>query len=377
MTKGTCGCPSARYAIVYQDGKRQKWSTVSRSKKEAEKKLAFVMAEIHQGIYKELKTDCFRNFSENWLSTVVEPNVKPRTFRSYRDILKLHLNPVFGDHYLQQINQEGIQKFLAQCIKENKLAPRTANYFIMLLKMILRYAMRIGYLRINPAEYIKKLKEEKMEPEFLRPDEFQKLLKHSYEPYKTLFAVAIATGVRQGELLALRWGDIDWHNNTIHVKRTLYWKENRSMEKEPWIFGPPKTPKSVRVIDMTPKLREILQIHRIKTYVNPHDLIFCTRNGAPMDAKSMVSQTFNPALDRADLRRVPFHALRHTNVSVRIANNEHIKYIQLQLGHASIQMTMDLYGHWLPRTDQKYENGRDDIVFGISCNEPLSSSLKM
>ena len=87
-----------------------------------------------------------------------------------------------------------------------------------------------------------------------------------------------------------------------------------------------------------------------------------------------MSQILHPALDRAGLRHVPFHALRHTNASIRIANGEHPKYIQLQLGHASIQMTMDLYGHWFPRTDQKYEHGRDNIVFGVSPT-PESSDI--
>jgi len=207
----------------------------------------------------------------------------------------------------------------------------------------------------------------------LRPDEIQLLLKHADEPYRTLFLTAILTGMREGELLGLQWGDIDWHHGVIHVQRSLYWYhrhelvEHNEQDGVAFRFSTPKSPNAIRTIDLTPKLKEVLELHRLTCPAGPDDLVFCTKNGTPLNPHNMYNREFLPTLTRAGLRRIRFHDLRHTYTTLMIAQGENVKYIQRQLGHASIQTTLDTYGHLLPDTKERRVGERLDAqVFGMS-----------
>ena len=173
--------------------------------------------------------------------------------------------------------------------------------------------------------------------------------------------------MRRGELLGLQWGDIDWDNNVIHVRRSLFRHNKEELnggEKQLWRFSTPKSKRSIRTVDLSPKLRGALELHRLGCSVSPHDLVFCTSNGEPIDANNMVNREFLPALSRAGLRRVRFHDLRHTHTALLIAQGAHVKFIQSQLGHASITTTLDRYGHLLPEARHGAGERLDAMVFG-------------
>lgn len=371
---GTCQCRFAKYYIVYLFGQKQKWEAVSRSKREAENRLAERMGEIQGGTYREIKKQIFKEFSAQWLRDYVSSRVKPSTLRSYTGLVEKHLDPFFGNFLLNRIEPQHIQSFIAETIREKKLSPRTVNYLVMVLKMMFKQAKLWRLLRENPAENISRVRQEQQEMDFLSPEEIRLLLQHSDEPFRTLFLVAILTGMRRGELLALQWGDINWPSNVIHVKRSLFWYINDEVEEERrWIFSSPKSRKSIRTVVMSPKLREALQIHRINGAVNPHDLVFCTKRGTPLDPDNMIKQQFHPALDRAELRRIRFHDLRHTYTALLIAQGAHAKFIQSQLGHASIQTTLDRYGHLMPETHVGVGEQLDHQIFSKSDNEKVTA----
>jgi len=214
----------------------------------------------------------------------------------------------------------------------------------------LNHAKSLRYITFNPVEEIKPFPLEHKEMDFLIPSEISSLLKHASEPFKTLFLMAILTGMRRGEILGLQWGDIDWNSNTIFVRRSLYWlmkKESQGSEQR-WRFLEPKSKRSKRAIVMSPKLKEALEIHRLKAIEGSYDLVFCNKEGSPVDPDNMVKREFNSTLRFAGLRKIRFHDLRHTYCSLLISQGENIKFIQNQLGHASIQTTIDRYGHLLP-----------------------------
>ena len=243
----------------------------------------------------------------------------------------------------------------------------------VLLKLTLKHARQWGYLRENPAQDIRPVRVEPKEMDFLRPDEIQLLLKNSDEPFRTLFLTAILTGMRRGELLGLQWGDIDWHNNTIHVRRTLYcYSKAELTEREAaqkWQFSSPKSSRSIRSIEMSPCLREALEFHRLQCPASPYNLVFCAKEGKPILAENMVKREFLPALTRAGLRRIRFHDLRHTYTTLLIAQGENPKVIQSQLGHASIETTFDRYGHLLPESRRQIGTKLDAQVFGAGKNQ--------
>jgi len=172
----------------------------------------------------------------------------------------------------------------------------------------------------------------------LRAWELRLLLDHARPKYRTLFLCAILTGMRQGELLALHWNCVDFASMQIRVRRSLYKGS----------FVEPKSAKSRREIDVAPILAQAL---RELSSRFAGELVFPQPNGKPMNPSNLINREFNPTLKRASLRHVPFHSLRDSYAALMIWAGHHPKYIQAQMGHASIKMTMDLYGHLMEETN--------------------------
>lgn len=377
-TSGTCDCSGAQYYIIYPVGRRRKWEPAGQSKKNAEKLLTQRLSELHRGIYREIKKTGFSEFVDQWLRDFAGTRIKVSTYRSYSRLLKLHLKPYFKDYLLSQIEARDIQRFIAskanETDKKKKLSGRSINYLIMVLKMMMKCAKQWRLLHENPAEGISRVRQEHKEMDYLKPDEALKFLKPLREPYRTLFLTAILTGMRRGELLGFQWGDINWVDNLIYVRRSLYWrlKSETGKDSHRWVFSPPKSVRSIRAITMSPKLREALEIHRIKGAVSPQGLVFCTPEGTPMDPDNMV-KIFKESLTTAGVRHIRFHDLRHTYTALLIAQGAHAKFIQTQLGHASIQTTMDLYGHLMPQMYEGVGEKLDQQIFSASANEKVAA----
>ena len=377
----SCKHTNVHYSIVYSVGKKSKWEAVKGNKKDAERLLTERQAQVYQGTYRELKPTLFRDFSEKWLRDYAEGAVKPLTLRSYRGLIRTHLNPAFGSLALTQITPDRVVSFMSVCRQQKGLSPKTVNHLLTVLKTMLSHAEEWGLLRKNPAQKIRNYRVESKEMAYLEPDEIRLLVESADEPYRTLFLTAVLTGMRQGELLGLQWGDIDWHHQAIRVHRSLYWQSKEELasgngsQKPSWRFSTPKSSQSIRTIVMSPKLKEALELHRLTCPVSPDDLVFCTPNGGPIDANNMVKREFFPALSGAELRKIRFHDLRHTYTALLIAQGAHAKFIQSQLGHASIQTTLDRYGHLLPGVQHGVGERLDAVVFGSTNPEKAAKEI--
>jgi integrase len=360
---------------VYWVGKRQKWEAVGRNKKDAERRLVDVLSRLHDGTYQPAKPITFDEFSGQWLRNYAEGAVKPSTLRRYRGFITHYLNPAFGSLPLTAITPETVQQYMSRAPQEHGAAPRTVNHSLVLLKLMLKHAKQWRYLRENPAQEIRRLRVEAQEMDYLKPEEIRLLLQHADEPYQTLFLTAVLTGMRRSEVLALQWGDIDWTSSVIRVRRSIFWytlKELNGAQVSRWHFMEPKSKRSMRTLVMSPNLREALELHRLSAPVSQHDLVFCTKQGGPIDPRHLVEREFLPTLSRAGLRRVRFHDLRHTYTALMIAQGANIKFIQSQLGHASIQTTLDRYGHLLPEVQRGVGERLDAAVFGQSDGDVLN-----
>ncbi len=176
------------------------------------------------------------------------------------------------------------------------------------------------------------------EKDFLRTQELRLFQDHASPNLRTFFLCAILTGMRQGELLALHWDCIDFASMQIRVRRGLY----------KGAFIEPKSASSRRDIDMAPMLAQALRESPSRF---AGDLVFPQANGKPMNPNNLRSREFKPTLRRAGLRDLPFHSLRDSYAALMIHAGHHPKYIQAQMGHASIRMTLDLYGHLMEETN--------------------------
>jgi integrase len=185
----------------------------------------------------------------------------------------------------------------------------------------------------------------------LTPPEIRRLLDAADEPVRMLILCAVLTGMRRGELLGLRWEDVDLEGHRIFVRSAL-WRGK---------FVTPKSRRSRRTIDLAPTLRATLA--RLSSRFQG-GLVFCNADGSPIDPDNFARRDWARVLRRAELRRIRFHDLRHTYASLLIAQGAHPKYIQAQLGHASIQTTLDRYGHLMPDAHAAEARKLDCLVFG-------------
>ena len=327
------------YSIKYRlpDG-RQKLEKIGSNKKEAERALAKRIDAINGGTYKELRESTFAEFSEKWLAHV-EPRLKPSTYDGYKRYVEGHLIPAFGKYPLRALNAGLIQAWADEKLAE-RLAPKSVNNLMVVLKKALKDAVTWGYLATNPATEVRRVPVPHKEMRALSAGEVKRFLAAAEPAYWLLFAVAVFTGLRRGELIALKWGDVDWEAGRLSVRRSL-WK-GRYMD--------PKSRRSIRRVDLAPQVLEALREARPDGNGDSikDQLIFSSSNGQPLEPDNLIKRRFLPALERAELPRIRFHDLRHTYASLLIQAGEHPKAIQQALGHASIQTTLDTYGHLLP-----------------------------
>jgi len=206
----------------------------------------------------------------------------------------------------------------------------------------------------NPAYKVKKLQIPHNEMRILNKQEALKALstaKDFYPDFYPLLFTALSTGLRRGELIALTWDDISWESNRIRI--------NKSFHKNK--LTTPKTTNSIRNVEMSNNLKKILQ--EWKEYCPKSDLklVFPNQSGNFLDANNMVKRRFHYTLKLAGLNRIRFHDLRHTYASLLISQNLPVKFIQGQMGHSSVKVTIDRYGHLMPDVYQKGIDALDNI----------------
>lgn len=229
-------------------------------------------------------------------------------------------------------------------------APGTISNALTPFVEMLGHAVEWEYLQANPAVGVKRPRVEHREMNVLDAIQTRTLLEHMRAEFRIFVLVAATTGIRRGEVVGLRWRDVDWTNRRLWIRRTITRKGT---------VQEPKTRGSVRAIAMTPTLATALREHRMRSpFKGEEAWVFCTSKGTPLDADNVVRREFKPALRRANLPDVRFHDLRHGLVSMLIAQGEHPKLISEQVGHASTKITMDLYGHLM---DQSYDDASDRL----------------
>jgi len=375
------GKPIEQYYIVYDAGKKwdekkkcwkrnQKWEKVPppNTYKHAEKLLTERLSQLNKGEYIEPKKTTFREFKDIWVEKYAQGQVRPSTMTLYQGFFRNHLIPLFGNTKIAEIGVEDLQALKSSKLTEG-LAPQTVKHMLRLMHQMLDHAVDWEYIRTNPAKKVKDPAIPRKEMDCLTPDEVRLFLDHTPHRWYILFLTAITTGLRMGELLAMKWRNLDWDRQQYFVKEMLA-RKREGYEKS---FAATKTPGSAQPVDLTPTCLRLLREHKRRQAeekdkageeYQDNDLIFATSRGTPLDHKNIVNRQFNPILKAAGLRHIRFHDLRHTCASLLIAQGESPKYVQKQLRHASIQITFDRYGHLFPDTNRKAARKLDETLFG-------------
>lgn len=328
------------YCVVFKDP-RGRWRerAAGPRRKDAEVLLRRLLEEVAGGTFEAPREDpAFAEFAARFLHAKKE-TIKPSTYKDYAEVLRNHLIPFFGKLRLSEITPLKVQDFL-MAMQDKGTTPATVGKIYRVLKVILRYAISLDLIDRDPTLAIKPPRVEREEMRFLTPEEVNILLEAVDGDARDILSTAVFSGLRQGELLALRWRDIDFEAGVIRVTRSYHSSGG---------FSDLKTSASRRNVPMIPRLASILRArHEAKGRPDPEDLVFPSAAGTPLDRHNLVSRIFEPALERAGLKRIRFHDLRHTYASLCIAAGMDPKALQRAMGHSSISVTMDTYAHLFP-----------------------------
>jgi integrase len=309
----------------------------------------------------EKKTPTFGEYARKYLDGYGETHLKYSTWKSYQLTLKNHLD-LFNDRPLDQITRPEIKEMIYEKLKSG-LAANSVKNIKNFLSGVLSYALEDGLLMANPVSRLGKLiktKERKADVCPLTKQEarfFLESMNAHYPRYYPFFLCALRTGLRLGELVALEWGDIDFRGGFIEVRRA-YTKGGIST---------PKNGKSRRV-DMSNQLAETLKTLQVerkrealaKGWREVPEIVFVNHDGRMINSFNLRAREFHGALAKAGLRRIRIHDLRHTFASMLIQNGESLAYVKDQLGHGSIQITVDTYGHLVPGANRGAVDKLDD-----------------
>jgi integrase len=350
--------------------RKQVWRTFQ-LKRDAEAFLDEHSKLVREGDYIEPSRMTFEQFSKEWLEKyprLAEKPLKDSSITAYHHVIQKHLIPFFGDKRLTSIKASTIEKDFKASLAMGR-TPKTQRNVLLVLRVMLETAVQWDYLRVNPFHLRNKVKlparNEEQKERALRPDEIRKLFDVCLENTYAIVATAVLTGMRRSEIFGLRWEDVDFDKNQIHVRQALYWKKGSYWKgRTGFEFTTPKSKMSVRNIDLSPTLRRILLEHKLRCVKSELGLVFLNPAGQPVSPDEFVRVHFNSAILKTGLGKVRFHDLRHTFGSLKIEQGENIKYVQTQMGHSSIKVTLDVYGHLLKDSNPEAAARTDALVFG-------------
>lgn len=343
--------------LSWREGGRfkQKSFTAHGPKREAQALLAQKLTEFNAGVLAQAPANLtVAQYLDRWLKEFVR--VRPTTYASYEGIVRCHIVPEIGKVPLVKLRPARLQAFYRKLEdkpradgKAGRLSATTVRYTYSVLNIALRRAVRLTLIPRNPAEATDPPKAPQTEQRTFTDDEARRFLKSvQSDRLSALYWLALALGLRRGELLGLRWQDLDLDKGLLHVRQSLVALKGRPVIQQP------KTDRGRRTLELTPELVAIIKCHRAQQAkaklslgqeYRDHGMVFPTLFGAPM-APRLLTRQFERRLAATGLPRIRFHDLRHTFASLAFPNGD-LKTVSAILGHDDISTTADIYSHVL------------------------------
>ncbi len=267
---------------------------------------------------------------------------RPGSVVTYGSYLRSHLLAVFGQKRLNNITRWEVQAFLSEKLKQGYAGAHVHGMRTTLSK-VLQAAVEWGFLENNPARGCRVANRESMKQRtYLTPEQVQRLIAALHDPCRMIVLVAVFTGLRIGEILALRWGRVDFLRETISVEESY----------SEW-FGPPKTRSSKRILPMSTPLRQLLEGHRIACCrTKAEDLVFSTYKGTPLSPKNLRNRVLEPARKSLGLLRFSWHSFRYTHTTWLSEAGVSPRIAQAILGHSDVSMTLNVYTQVVPESQR-------------------------
>ena len=314
------------------------------------KKLSAAQRAVEDGLRVPGDLQKLGAYLNRWLADVAAATVRASTHIRYRELLAGHVIPSVGHVPLSKLSPQDLNALYTDLSKS--LAPRTIGHVHRVLHRALRDAVRWGLLTRNVCEAVTPPRVARQEMKVFTPEQSRRFLEAARnDPLEALYVLALTTGLRQGELLALRWEDLDEGAGRLSVRRSL-----RYLSQRGFVEGEPKTSRGRRNILLTPvalaalKRHQARQLDRRSRSPSWQDLglVFPNRRGGFIQATNLLRRSFRPLLTRAGLPKIRFHDLRHSTATLLLLAGVHAKIVSEILGHSTVSFTLDAYSHVLP-----------------------------
>lgn len=356
----------AEYVVFTAEGRRRK-TVYGKTRSEVAKKLAKALSQREDGLFFDDEGLTVEGYLERWLKDSVKENVRSRTLSNYQMQVRRHIVPALGRIKLKNLTPAHVQGLYRQKL-DTGLSSSSVRYIHAVLHRALKQALRWGLIPRNVTDAVDIPKLVREEVRALSPEEARQFLKAARgDRFEALYVLALSCGLRRGEILGLKWTDMDLGaKGTLRITRQL----QRMRDGSGLQFTAPKSGKG-RAVRLPKRAVEALKAHRARqaeeklkagSLYEDGGLVFATEVGTPLEPSNIDRRSFKPLLEKARLPDIRFHDLRHTCATTLLKMGQHPKFVQDLLGHANIALTLDTYSHVLPGMGDGLADAMDDAL---------------
>jgi integrase len=351
----------AQYTVHTAEGSKRK-TVYGKTRREVDEKLTKAKVDRERGLVFEAGNLTLGKYLERWLVDSVRGSVRVKTYEGYETAVRVHVAPAMGRIKLRNVTPTHLRGLYREKLDAG-LSTRTVQYLHVTLRQALGQAVKDGLVPRNVADVVNapRVVTRQMQP--LTSEQAKAFVEAAKgDRHEALYVLAVTTGIRRGELLGLKWEDLELDAGVLRVKRAL--------APDARTFAEPKTAKSRRSVRLTSGAVRALQWHRerqsqagqrLNSLWQEHGLVFPSMVGTPLNPENLVKRSFKPLLEHVGLPPIRFHDLRHTCATLLLSKSVNPKIVQEMLGHANISVTLDIYSHVLPDMQEEAAAAMDDV----------------
>jgi len=359
-------------AIMSLQGGKRKYF-YGKTRQEVARRLREAQHEVGSGLPMLDERQTVQQYLETWIETV-KPQVRPSSWRRYGDYVRVHLVPGLGKIALTKLTPQLVQLLYSRKLAEGP-SQSTVHHIHGLLHRALKDALRMGLVQRNVTEMVRAPRRSSREMATLSEEQAKGLLREVKDDrFAALYLLALTTGMREGELLGLRWQDVDLERATVQVRVNVQEADGR------FVIAETKTSYSRRNISLARAAVEALRKHKVRqdeerstlgdAWKGSLGLVFPNTLGGVMIPDNLVKRSFKSALARAGLSPdIRFHDIRHTAATLLLSRGVHPKVVSEMLGHADISITLRVYAHVTPNMQQAAVSVMDGVFGALEVED--------
>jgi integrase len=372
-------------SLGWENGKRKRKSFYGATAAEVQVQLLQARSDHSRGLPVAIERQTVEQYLDHWLEHTVKAKAKPRSHESFSTIARLHIKPALGRIQIQKLAPQHIQKLLDEKSKKG-LSAQTVTNIRTVLRSALSQALKWNLVSRNSAALVNAPRIPRLEVKPLDPENARKLIDAAKgSRFEAIYTVALTLGLRRGEVLGLRWSDVDFDSRTLRVNQSIQrlLTGTESGPKSALLATETKTDGSRRRIALPDSVIRALRLQRARQaqhrlaagygWESGQDLIFTSQNGGPLEPK-VLARDYKALLSKAGLStNLRFHDLRHSAATLLLAQGVHPRAIMELLGHSSIAVTMNTYGHVLPAMMREAADKMDAL---LACDSSALPPMK-